>query len=58
MMMIMIMIMIIMAALGPISRNFTQYYKQLWISEIIPSELQKRAILEAAHMLRQYLTDT
>ena len=32
---------IVMRALGKISRNFTQYYKQFQISEITLSELQK-----------------
>ena len=37
---------IVIGALGTISRNFTQYYKQLQISEITPSELQKRQYKE------------
>ena len=39
------MVPIVIGALGTISRNFTQYYKQLQILEITPSELQKTAIL-------------
>ena len=33
---------VVIGAWGTISRNFTQYYKQLQISESTPSELQKR----------------
>ena len=49
---------VVIGALATISRNFTQYYKQLQISKITPSELQNLAILGTAYTVFCTLTDT
>ena len=42
---------------GNIIKKFDTVFKQLQISEITPSELQKMAILGVVYIFRRYLTD-
>ena len=46
---------VVIGVLGAIPRDLIKYLKTLALGKILPSQLQKTALLDTAHVLRKYL---
>ena len=46
---------VVIGALGAIPKDLLKHLKTLELEKILPSQLQKAALLGAAHILRKYL---